>query len=78
MTIAPRDALVPLIRIEALRMQNGVKGVTEQDVVTESEIARNELRMRYENAAVSAAMEVIGSQLYPEGPPICSLYDRKS
>ena len=26
MTIAPRDALVPLIRIEALRMQNGVKG----------------------------------------------------
>ena len=69
MTIAPRDALVPLIRIEALRMQNGVKGVTEQDVVTESEIARNELRMRYENAAVSAAMEVIGSQLYPEGHP---------
>ena len=51
-----------------LRMQNGVKGVTEQDV-TESEIARNELRMRYENAAVSAAMEVIGSQLYPEGHP---------
>ena len=69
MTIAPRDALVPLMRIEALRMQNGVKGVTEQDVVTESEIARNELRMRYENAAVSAAMEVIGSQLYPEGHP---------
>ena len=53
MTIAPRDALVPLIRIEALRLQNGIKGVTEQDVVTESEIARNELRMRYENAAVS-------------------------
>ena len=69
MTIAPRDALVPLLRLEALRMQNGVKGVTEQDVVTESEIARNELRMRYENAAVSAAMEVIGSQLYPEGHP---------
>ena len=69
MTIAPRDALVPLIRIEALRLQNGVKGVTEQDVITESEIARNELRMRYENAAVSAAMEVIGPQLYPEGHP---------
>lgn len=69
MTIAPRDALIPLMRLEALRMQNGVKGVTEQDVITESEIARNELRMRYENAAVSAAMEVIGSQLYPEGHP---------
>lgn len=69
MTIAPRDALVPLLRLEALRMQDGIKGVTEQDVTTESEIARNELRMRYENAAVSAAMEVIGSQLYPEGHP---------
>lgn len=69
MTIAPRDALVPLLRIEALRMKDGVKGVTEQDVTTESEIARNELRMRYENAAVSAAMEIIGSQLYPKGHP---------
>lgn len=69
MTIAPRDALVPLMRIEALRLQNGVKGVTEQDVVTEAEIARNELRMRYENAAVSAAMEIIGQQLYPPGHP---------
>jgi zinc protease len=69
MTIAPRDALVPLLRLEALRMQNGVKNVTEQDVVTETEIARNEMRMRYENAAVSAAMEIIGAQLYPEGHP---------
>ncbi len=69
MTIAPRDALIPLMRLEALRLQNGIKGVTEKDVVTESEIARNELRMRYENAAVSAAMEVIGAQLYPDGHP---------
>ena len=46
-------------------------------MITESEIARNELRMRYENAAVSAAMEVIGSQLYPEGHPICSFNDWK-
>ena len=69
MTIAPRDALTPLLRIEALRMQDGIKGVTQQDVVTESEIARNELRMRYENAAVSAAMEIIGSQLFPADHP---------
>ena len=49
MTIAPRDALIPLLRIEAWRMKDVVKNVTEADVRTECEIARNELRMRYEN-----------------------------
>ena len=69
MTVAPSDALIPLLRIEALRMQNGLKNVTEQAVRTESEIARNELRMRYENAAVGAAWDEIGKALYPDGHP---------
>ena len=69
MTVAPSDALIPILRIEALRMQNGLKNVTEQAVRTESEIARNELRMRYENAAVGAAWDELGNALFPEGHP---------
>lgn len=69
MTIAPKDALIPLVRIEALRLKNGMANITEQDVITESEIARNELRMRYENAAVGAAWDEIGAALFPSEHP---------
>ena len=69
MTIAPRDALIPLVRIEALRLKNGMANITEQDVITESEIARNELRMRYENAAVGAAWDELGNALFPSDHP---------
>jgi zinc protease len=69
MTIAPRDTLVPLLRIEALRLKDGVANVTEKDVRTECEIARNELRMRYENAAVGAAWDEIGNALFPADHP---------
>ncbi|MEC7985957.1 MAG: insulinase family protein [Myxococcota bacterium] len=65
MTIAPKDTLEALLRIEALRLKDGVANVTEQDVRTECEIARNELRMRYENAAVGAAWDEIGKALFP-------------
>ncbi|MFN9939199.1 MAG: insulinase family protein, partial [bacterium] len=35
MTVAPVDATVPLLRIEAMRMDNGVRGVTAEDVEAE-------------------------------------------
>jgi len=69
MTIAPRDALEALLAVEARRMKAGVAHVTEEDVKLEIEIARNEKRMRYENAAVGAAWDALGSVLYPEGHP---------
>jgi zinc protease len=69
MTVAPRDALIPLLRIEALRLKDGVANVTQQDVTTEAEIARNELRMRYENAAVGAAWDELGNALFPADHP---------
>ena len=64
MTIAPVDSLIPLLRIEAKRISDGVANVTEKDVHTEVEIARNELRMRYENAAVGEAWDAISQQLF--------------
>jgi len=69
MTIAPRDSLGDLLFIEARRMKDGVATVTEKDVRLEVEIARNEKRMRYENAGIGAAWDAIGSVMYPEGHP---------
>ena len=69
MTVAPADAMIPLLRLEALRMKDGVENVTEEVVRLESEIARNELRMRYENAAIGAAWDAVAQALYPPGHP---------
>ena len=69
MTVAPIDSMVPLLTLEAKRLKDGVANVTESDVRAEVEIARNELRMRYENAAVGAAWDAIGGQLYPPDHP---------
>ena len=69
MTIAPRDALEPLLAIEARRLKDPLKNVTEKDVKLEVEIARNEKRMRDENGALGDAFRVAGSLLFPEGHP---------
>lgn len=72
MTVAPVDAAVPLMRIEALRMEDGIAGVTEEDVEAEKSIVRNELRMGYESgangsAAIRTAFVHIPKLLYPPG-----------
>ncbi len=69
MTIAPRDALEPLLAVEARRLKDGLANVTEEHVKLEVEIARNEKRMRDENAAIGDAFRVAGQLLYPEGHP---------
>jgi zinc protease len=69
MTVAPVDAAPSLLRIEALRLKDGVANVTEEDVRLETEIARNELRMRYENAAIGEGWDAIAAALYPKTSP---------
>jgi zinc protease len=69
MTIAPRDALEPLLALEARRLKDGLANVTEKDVKLEVEIARNEKRMRDENGALGEAFRVAGELLFPEGHP---------
>jgi predicted Zn-dependent peptidase len=74
MTVAPVDAAIPLLRIEALRLADGVAGVTAADVEAEKSIVRNELRMGYESgangsAAIRTAFVHVPSLLYPEGHP---------
>ena len=74
MTVAPVDAAIPLLRIEAMRLHDGVAGVTAEDVEAEKAIARNELRMGYEmgsngSPAVRTALVHLPKLLWPEDHP---------
>lgn len=69
LTVAPKDSLETILRLEAMRLVDATAKVTADELSTELEVVRNELRMRYENAAVNAALEVIDEQLYPKGHP---------
>ena len=74
MTVAPVDSAIPLLRIEALRLADGVAGVTAEDIEAEKSIVRNELRMGYESgangsAAIRTAFVHVPKLLYPDGHP---------
>lgn len=71
MTVAPVDAAAPLLRIEALRLHNGLANVTEEDVEAEKAIVRNELRMGYESGSngspeIRTAFVHIPKLVYPQ------------
>lgn len=69
LTVVPKDSVAPIMRLEALRLTAGTEGVTAAELDTEREVVRNELRMRYENAAVGAAWENINGMLFPPEHP---------
>lgn len=74
MTVAPVDATIPLMRIEAMRMVDGVAGVTQEDVDSEKFIVRNELRMGYEMGSngspeIRTALLHLPKLLYPADHP---------
>lgn len=66
LTIAPKDALVPLLRLESLRMTNIVQGVTEEVMNVEREVVRNELRGNREQGP-GDIWAYLMEQLYPDG-----------
>lgn len=67
-TGAPKEALIPLLEIEAQRMLNPVEGVTQEELETEREVVRNELRLRIENGG-GEAFELASEMLYPPSHP---------
>ncbi|NOY24372.1 MAG: insulinase family protein [Oligoflexia bacterium] len=74
MTVAPVDATIPLMRIEALRLADTLEGVTADDVEAEKSIVRNELRMGYEmgangSPAFRTALLYLPKLLFPPGYP---------
>jgi zinc protease len=70
MTITPSNSLRDVLQLEARRLMGAesVNGVVPQDVSIETEVVRNELRMRTENTAGMGFHYVYG-KLYPEGHP---------
>lgn len=68
LTPAPKEALIPLLEIEAQRMIDPVEGVTEEELKSEREVVRNELRLRMENGG-GAAFGLADEMLYPATHP---------
>lgn len=68
MTVASRDNLVPILRLESLRLSEPVAGVTEDVLRVEREVIRNELRLRYENGFVGF-VDTVNGALFPKGHP---------
>ena len=68
MTVCPDSALDTLMKFASLRMTDPVKGVTAEEVESEREVIRNELRMRMENGG-GEALRYIYDRIYgPEHP----------
>lgn len=65
---APKEALLELLQIEALRMIDPLAGVTEEELKTEREVVRNELRLRIENEP-GAGFELASEMLFPKSHP---------
>ncbi|MFH1465863.1 MAG: insulinase family protein [Pseudomonadota bacterium] len=68
LTVAPRDALIPLLRVESLRFTDAVHGVSDEVMKVEREVVRNELRGNLEQGP-GDIWGNINTQLYPEGHP---------
>ena len=69
LTSARKEDLPLLMFLESIRLHETIRGVTNQDLLIEREVVRNELRLGYENAGQSA-FDFIGKQLYPKGHPL--------
>jgi zinc protease len=74
LTIGPVSSMGAILDLEARRLMGAesVAHVTQTDVNLEREIARNELRMRYENTGTSGLYYLMG-KLFPEGHPYARL-----
>ena len=72
MSVAPKEQLIPLMRLEALRLQGAVNAVDAATLFVEREVIRNELRMRYENGG-AATFGYLYAKLFPEGHPYSRL-----
>lgn len=68
MSICPSSNLPALLRLASLRMTEPVIGVVEDEVDSEREVIRNELRMRMENGGGEALRYIYDRVYGPEHP----------
>lgn len=68
LTIVRSPLLDTAMKLEALRLRDAVRKVTNENVLIEREVVRNELRLRYENGG-AAALGYLYDKLWPVGHP---------
>jgi zinc protease len=68
LTVAPKDSLIPLLRLESLRLSDAVHGVSDEVMRVEREVVRNELRGNLEQGP-GDIWGNINTQMFPEGHP---------
>ncbi|GDX78359.1 peptidase M16 [Deltaproteobacteria bacterium] len=68
LTVARSPLLPTLLRLESLRLDEAVRKVTNENVLVEREVVRNELRLNYENGG-AAALGFLFDKLWPVGHP---------
>lgn len=71
MTVCASHNLELMMRLEALRISDPVRAVTQEMVNTEIEVVRNEIRMRAENFNIPffTIWEYLNKHTFPEGHP---------
>jgi len=74
-TVCSSQHLDAMIRMESLRLTDPVVGLTEEEVTTEREVIRNELRMRMENSGgvFGEARRYLNESLWPSDHPYARL-----
>ena len=68
-SVVAREYLPSLLEIEARRLVNAVAGVTAEELKTEREVVRNELRQRAEDPASAAVWDRLNAMIYPPDHP---------
>ncbi len=68
MTVCSSDFLPVMLKLESKRITDALAGVTEEEMLAEREVVRNELRLRMEVGGGEFLRYLMGD-VYPEGHP---------
>lgn len=68
-TLAPRESLAELLKLEGQRLSAPLAGVTEDVFAVEREVVRNELRQRNETGYVGQVLSWLQEASFPAGHP---------
>lgn len=68
-TLAPREALGELLKLEGQRLSAPLAGVTDEVFTVEREVVRNELRQRNETGYVGQVLSWLQAASFPAGHP---------
>ncbi|MBW1880930.1 MAG: insulinase family protein, partial [Deltaproteobacteria bacterium] len=68
MMVCPSEFLPVMLKLESLRLTDAITGVTVEEMLTEREVVRNELRLNYEVGG-NEMFSHLFADIYPEGHP---------